>query len=106
MDHTSWWCDFHESGNPESRTYWWLLTLVILKQDRGYLCTRRGMRSINLKVDQAVPVRKGKLWAVAEVYNLLNKPPRRLSRDTSTNRWIIQGRQDPVELMLGARYEF
>jgi len=99
---------FYESGNPKSRTYsgGGPNGSSILKQTVGTYAREKAWFSINLKVDQAVPVRKGKLWAVAEVYNLLNNRQGDSAGISSTNRWIIQGRQDPVELMLGARYEF
>jgi hypothetical protein len=99
---------FYESGNPISRTYsgGYFNGSSILKQTVGTYARQEAWWSINLKVDQALPVRKGKLWAVAEVYNLLNNRQGDSAGVTSDNRWIISGRQDPVELMLGARYEF
>ena len=99
---------FYESGNPISRTYsgGYFNGSSILKQTVGTYAREEGWFSINLKVDQAIPVRKGKLWGVAEVYNLLNNRQGDSAGISSTNRWIISGRQQPVELMIGARYEF
>ena len=78
----------------------------ILKQTAGTYAREESWWSVNLKVDQAVPVRRGKLFAVAEVYNLFNNRQGDSAYVSGQNRWIIAGRQSPVELMLGARYEF
>ncbi len=99
---------YYESGNPESRYYsgGFFNGSSILKQTAGTYAREEAWWSINLKVDQAVPVRTGKLWAVAEIYNLLNNRQGDSAGISGDNRWIIYGRQDPVELMVGARYEF
>ncbi len=99
---------FYESGNPLSRYYegGYVGGSSILKQTAGTYARTESSWSVNLKVDQAVPVRKGKLWATAEVYNLFNNRQGTSAGVSSDNRWLIAGRQKPVELMLGARYEF
>jgi hypothetical protein len=99
---------FYESGNPVSRAYsgGYFNGSSMLKQTAGTYAREEAWLSVNLKVDQAVPVRKGKLWAVAEVYNLFNNRQGDSAFVSGDNRWIISGRQSPVELMLGARYEF
>jgi hypothetical protein len=43
---------------------------------------------------------------VAEIYNLLNNRQGDSAGISGDNRWIIYGRQNPVEMMVGARYEF
>ena len=99
---------FYESGNPLSRFYsgGYVEGNSILKQTAGTYAREESWWSVNLKVDQAVPVRRGKLFAVAEVYNLFNNRQGDSAYVSGQNRWIISGRQSPVELMLGARYEF
>ena len=99
---------FYESGNPKSRAYsgGYFNGSSMLKETAGNYAREEAWMSVNLKVDQAVPVRKGKLWAVAEVYNLFNSRQGDYASVSGDNRWIIQGRQSPIELMLGARYEF
>jgi hypothetical protein len=99
---------FYESGNPKSRYYsgGYFNGSSMLKQTAGTYAREEDWWSVNFKVDQAVPVRKGKLWAVAEIYNLFNNRQGDYASISGDNRWIIQGRQSPVELMLGARYEF
>ena len=99
---------FYESGNPQSRSYGggYFNGSSMLKQTAGTYAREESWLSVNLKVDQAVPVRKGKLWAVVEVYNLFNSRQGDSAYVSGDNRWIIAGRQSPIELMLGARYEF
>jgi hypothetical protein len=99
---------YYESGNPESRSYsgGYFNGSSLLKQTAGTYTREEAWWSINLKVDQAVPVRTGKLWAVAEIYNLLNNRQGDSAGISGDNRWIIYGRQNPVEMMVGARYEF
>ena len=99
---------YYESGNPLSRFYsgGFVEGNSLLKQTAGTYAREESWWQVNLKVDQAVPVRRGKLFAVAEVYNLFNNRQGDSAYVSGQNRWIIAGRQSPIELMLGARYEF
>ena len=99
---------FYESGNPLSRFYegGYVGGSSLLKETGGTYARTEGWWELNLKVDQAVPVRKGKLFATAEVTNLFNNRQGDSAGISGDNRWIITGRQNPVELTLGARYEF
>ena len=65
----------------------------MLKQTAGTYAREEAWWSINLKVDQAVPVRTGKLFAVAEIYNLLNNRQGDSAGISGDNRWIIYGFQ-------------
>jgi len=60
----------------------------------------------NLQIQQAIPIRKGKLWGIAEIENLLNQRTGQYASVTYDNRWYVYSRQDPVRFTLGARYEF
>ena len=100
---------FMESGNPESRFYSngsFYGTGSMLKQTAGTYAREETWFTLNLKIEQAIPVRKGKLWGVSEVYNVFNNRQGQYAGISGDNRWIISGRQDPIELMVGARYEF
>jgi hypothetical protein len=100
---------FMESGNPESRYYSngsFYGTGSMLKQTSGTYAREEAWWTLNLKVQQAIPVRKGKMWGIAEVYNVFNNRQGQYAGISGDNRWIVGARQDPIELMLGAKYEF
>ncbi|MCK6502309.1 TonB-dependent receptor [Myxococcota bacterium] len=100
---------FFESGNPVSRYYANGAEIgfgSILRQTVGTYAREEPYFEARIKVEQEVPVRKGKLSAVAELSNLINARQGDGAYVASDNRWIISGRQDPLELTLGGRYEF
>jgi hypothetical protein len=100
---------FLETGNPSSRYYGnasFAGNGSFLKQTAGTYARRETWWTLNLKVDQALPVRKGKLHGVFEVHNVFNNRQGQYAGVSGDNRWIISNRQDPIELMIGAKYEF
>jgi hypothetical protein len=68
---------------------------------------------LDIKVEQAIPMRRGKMAASVEITNVTNN---RQGLDTaaggasayisSDNRWIIAYRQDPMQVTVGVKYEF
>jgi hypothetical protein len=100
---------FVESGNPESRYYSngsFSGSSSMLKQTAGTYTREELWWTLNLKIQQAIPVRRGKFWGIAEVYNVFNNRQGQYAGISGDNRWIVGARQDPIELMLGAKYEF
>ncbi|MDP6931292.1 MAG: TonB-dependent receptor [Myxococcota bacterium] len=97
-----------ESGNPETRTYSnaFYGGGSLLKDTYGTYARDEGWWELNLLVQQAIPVRKGKLWGMAEATNLTNARFGEGAYISSTNRWIISYRQEPVQFSLGGKYEF
>ena len=61
---------------------------------------------LNLLVQQAVPVRRGKLWAIVQLENMTNQRVGEFAYISFDNRWIISGRQNPIRLTVAGRYEF
>jgi hypothetical protein len=99
---------FYESGNPISRFYdgGYIEGNSMLKQTAGTYAREESSWQLNFRVEQAIPVRTGNFNAIAEVYNIFNNRQGDSAYVNGQNRWIIAGRQNPVELMLGAEYEF
>jgi hypothetical protein len=100
---------FMETGNPRSRYHSngsFYGNGSSLKETAGTYARRETWWALNLKVDQAIPVRKGKLFGVVEAHNLFNNRQGQYASVSGDNRWIIDYRQDPVELMVGVKYEF
>ncbi|RME26120.1 MAG: TonB-dependent receptor [Deltaproteobacteria bacterium] len=99
----------YESGNPESRYYGNGSSVgygSILRQTIGTYAREEPWWSLSILLQQSIPVRKGKLVAVAELQNATNNRQGDSAYISSDNRWIISGRQDPMQISLGARYEF
>lgn len=100
---------FYESGNPETRYYANGSSVgytSILRDTVGTYAREAPYYTASILVQQAIPVRKGKLWGIAELQNISNARSGDGAYVSSDNRWIISGRQDPLEISLGARYEF
>jgi len=100
---------FLESGNPTSRYYSNGSEIgfgSILRQTYGTYARQRGSWSASIKVEQQIPVRKGKLSGIVELSNITNNRAGDGAYVSYDNRWIISGRQDPLELAVGGRYEF
>ncbi len=100
---------FYESGNPESRYYSNGSSVgysTILRDTVGTYAREEASWSTSILVQQGIPVRKGKLFAVLELQNISNNRQGDGAYVSFDNRWIISGRQDPLEITLGGRYEF
>ena len=102
---------FMESGYPVSRTYpngnyGDYGRGYILKDTVGNYARAATWWELNLLIQQAVPVRKGKLWAITQLENITNQRVGDYGYVSYDNRWIIGGRQSPVRLTLAGRYEF
>ena len=102
---------FLESGYPLSRTYangnfGDYGQTYILKQTVGTYARSMTWWEMNLQVQQAIPVRKGKLFGVFEIENLTNWRAGQFAYVSFDNRWIVSTRQSPIRLTVGGRYEF
>jgi hypothetical protein len=100
-----------ESGYPLSRTYsngnyGDYGRGYILKDTVGSYARSKTWYELNILIQQAVPVRKGKLWGVCQLDNITNSRTGWGSYVSGDNRWIISARQNPVRVTLGGRYEF
>ena len=84
----------------------------LLKQPRGTYGRAGAYWELSVLVEQDIPVRKGKLSATAQVFNITNnQDPSYLADNYSyyintENRYIIANRQDAITAQLGAKYEF
>ncbi len=102
---------FLESGYPITRTYSNgnyadYGRSYILKETVGSYARTETWFQVNLQIQQAIPVRKGKLYGVMEFENLTNNRNGQYAYVSSDNRWIIAYRVDPIRMTVGARYEF
>jgi hypothetical protein len=102
---------FLESGYPISRTYnngnyGDYGRGYIYKDTVGSYARSATWYELNLLIQQAIPVRKGKLWGVCQLDNITNARTGWSSYVSFDNRWIISSRQNPVRVTLGGRYEF
>ena len=108
------------SGMPFSRFYYSAADSVqsggdsygLLKQARGTYGRAGPQWELDLRVEQDIDVRKGKLSAVAQVFNVTNNQDPYYLYDNyqyyidSQNRYIIAYRQDKISAELGVKYEF
>lgn len=105
---------WYESGSPQTRSYSAAnVSYAILKDTVGTYEREESAWSLSLRVQQAIPVRKGKLSAIAELSNVTNN---RQGLNTSAegssayvssdNRWIIAYRQTPMRITAGVEYKF
>ena len=102
---------FLESGYPITRSYangnfGDYGSTFILKETIGAYTRSMTWWEANLQVQQAIPVRKGKLYGVFEVENLFNWRAGQFAGVSFDNRWIVTNRQSPIRLTVGGRYEF
>jgi hypothetical protein len=102
---------FLESGYPISQTYGNgnygdYGSTFILKETIGTYARTMTWWEANVQIQQAVPVRKGKLFGVFEIENLVNWRAGQFAGVSFDNRWIVTGRQSPIRLTVGGRYEF
>jgi hypothetical protein len=61
---------------------------------------------LNILLQQAIPVRKGKLWAITQFENITNNRTGDFAYISFDNRWIISQRQNPIRITVGGRYQF
>lgn len=104
-----------ESGTPQTRYYYaaGIDASAILQDTVGTYEREENAWSLSLRVEQAIPVRRGKLSAAAELSNITNN---RQGLNTGVagssayvsadNRWIIAYRQSPMRISVGVEYEF
>lgn len=102
---------FLESGYPITRSYangnfGDYGSTFILKETIGTYARATTWWETNLQVQQAIPVRKGKLYGVFEVENLFNWRSGQSAYVSFDNRWVVSSRQSPIRLTVGGRYEF
>ena len=100
---------FFESGNPETRYYSnasYYGSSAVLYDTVGTYAREEAWWTMNLLLQQKIPVRKGGLWGVVQVDNVTNNRQGQTASVSSDNRWIIDYRQDPLQATVGARYEF
>jgi len=100
-----------ESGYPISRTYANGNSMdygrgYFLKQTIGTYARTETWFQLDLQFKQAIPVRKGKLEAVAALENITNNRAGQYAYVNGEDRWIISSRNAPVRFQLGGRYEF
>lgn len=95
----------YQSGYPTSRTYsspglgsYYQSTIGTYARTEGYV-------EMNIRAEQAIPVRKGKLSGVVELSNVFNSH-QGTAYVSGDNRWIIYDRQNPLSVTAGAEYEF
>jgi hypothetical protein len=101
---------FYETGNPVTRFYPGGAngsgTNFVLKDTYGSYAREEYFLELNLRLSQAIPVRKGQLHGTLEIQNLLNMHQGDTADVTYDNRWVILGRQRPMGFTVGAEYEF
>ena len=102
---------FLESGYPISRTYQNGNysddgRTFIYKDTVGSYARSQTWYELNLLIQQAIPVRKGKLWGICQLDNVTNARTGWSAFTSFDNRWIISSRQNPVRVTLGGRYEY
>lgn len=105
---------FYETGTPQTRYFSaGNVNYAILKDTIGTYEREEPAWDLDIKVEQAIPVRRGKMAASVEITNITNN---RQGLDTGAggasayisadNRWIISYRQDPMQVTVGLKYEF
>ena len=102
---------FMESGYPISRfynngNYGDYGNGSILKDTIGSYARTLTWWELNLLLQQAIPVRKGKLWAITQFENITNNRTGEFAFISFDNRWIINQRQNPIRITVGGRYQF
>lgn len=98
----------YESGNPTTRTYnsGSQVGYAMLYDTIGTYAREEGSWSLSVRAEQAIPVRRGKLSAAAEVSNITNNRQGQGAYVSGDDRWIISFRQSPLRASLGVEYEF
>ncbi len=100
------------SGYPLSRYYYGETpgsygSYNLLKDSRGTYARTLPVWTLDIRVQQAIPVRRGQLWGIVEVTNVFNNRAADSAYVSSYyNRWFIYSRQDPLQVQVAARYTF
>jgi len=97
---------FLESGPPVTRSYSNGYSGSILKDTRGTYARQEGYWDLSILLQQAIPVKKGKLSMRGEIENITNNHQSAYAYVSSDNRWIIYSRQDQLTFSVGGEYEF
>ena len=102
---------FMESGYPITRGYDNGFNGSLLIDTVGTYARVEPWWELNILIRQAIPVKKGALKGQIQFLNITNN--RQANNDSLSyagvsfdNRWIIVQRQTPLQLMVGAEYEF
>jgi hypothetical protein len=96
---------FAESGYPMDQYYDSAYGAgSIRKFTRGTYARTEGYWYLSSRVEQQIPVRKGKLSGVLQVNNFTNNRSGSGAGITADNRWVY-GRQSPISVQLGAEYQ-
>jgi hypothetical protein len=77
-----------------------------LKDTVGSYARTNTWWQLNMQIQQAIPVRKGKLFGVFELENVTNNRNGQFAYVSFDNRWIISYRVEPIRMTVGGRYEF
>lgn len=99
------------SGVPVTRYYYSeaYSSYGFLQDNVGTYARSQPIWSLDFMGQQAIPVRKGQLWAIVQVFNVFNTQQADGYSGgwvASYNRWVITSRQNPRTLNLGVRYKF
>lgn len=100
---------FLESGYPLSRSYstgYAGGSGSMLMETAGTYARTETWWELNLRLEQAIPVRVGKLKGIGEVSNLFNNRQGAYSAVSGDNRWYTYSRQSPAQFQIGAEYEY
>ena len=97
-----------ESGYPITRYYSTAFYggSSVLKDTVGTYGRTQTAWDLSLLIQQAIPVRKGKLKGTFQIDNLTNNRVGELASITSDNRWYIYSRQSAIRFQVGGEYEF
>ena len=98
------------SGYPVTRYYYTVGYggAYQLKDNIGEYARTEPVYYLDFLVQQAIDVRRGKLWLIGQVENIVNAQ----QADSATtavgtqNRWYIYSRQNPLEIALSLKYEY
>jgi hypothetical protein len=99
------------SGYPVGRYYYsaYFDSVNILKTPEGTYARLEPVYYLDFMVQQAIKVRRGKMWAIAMLENAINAQQADQVSGSYIwydNRWVITSRQTPMQLSLAVRYEF
>jgi len=109
---------FYQTGSPLSRYYYAPAGSIydqlgtgygLLKQPLGTYGREEPYYEISMQIEQEIPVKKGKLVTHGEITNLTNATAPYGVDQTYIdveNRYIVYGRQYPIQAQLGLKYEF
>jgi hypothetical protein len=98
----------YESGYPVSRFYEnanqeGLTSLGYAKWTRGSYARTEGAWKLDIRVAQEIPVKKGKMSGVVNLFNVTNNQRYEAAGVFGRNRWAY-ARQSPITLQVGLEY--